>query len=161
MRIHVNPRQAPLPRGGSTPSPPSYCDKNWKESMFLKWHDISRKSFATPFIICSFTFMTTLWNIRFQRENNQKISPLSLIPYTLYTTLRPSCLHKQTIITYCNYVALFLNRCDISMIVDRTRSYLLASEPRAAREKSKIMQIKASAHACSQSTTAIPTQNKW
>ena len=44
------------------------------------------------------------------------------------------------------------------MIVDRTRSYLLASEPRAAREKSKIMQIKASAHACSQSTTAIPTQ---
>ena len=57
-------------------------------------------------------------------------------------------------------MALFLNRCDISMIVDRKRSYLLASEPRAAREKSKIMQIKTSAHACSQSTTAIPTQKK-
>ena len=95
--------------------------------------------------------MTTLWNISFHRENNQKFSPLSLIPYTPYTNLRPSCLHKQTIITFCTYVASFLSPCDISMLVDRKRSYLLASEPRAAREKSKIIQIKASAHACSQS----------
>lgn len=55
-------------------------------------------------------------------------------------------------------MASFLNQCDISMIVDRKQSYLLASEPRAAREKSKIMQIKASAHACSQSTT---DSKKW
>ena len=37
------------------------------------------------------------------------------------------------------------------MIVDHKRSYPLASEPRAAREKSKIMQINTSIQACSQS----------
>lgn len=156
MRIHVNPRQAPLPRGGS-----KHCDKNWKESMFLKWHDISRKFFATPFIICSFTLWLHCGIYVFNEKITRKFHHCLWVPYTPYTNLRPSCLHKQTIITYCNYVASFLNRCDISMIVDRKRSYLLASEPRAAREKSKIMQIKASAHACSQSTTAIPTQKKW
>ena len=34
MRIHVNPRQAPLPRGGSTPSPPSLRQKLKRVNVF-------------------------------------------------------------------------------------------------------------------------------
>ena len=34
MRIHVNPRQAPLPRGGSTPPPPSLQQKLTSADVF-------------------------------------------------------------------------------------------------------------------------------
>ena len=34
MRVHVNPRQVPLPRGGSTPSPPSLRQKLKRVNVF-------------------------------------------------------------------------------------------------------------------------------
>ena len=47
--------------------------------------------------------MTTLRNISLHQKNNGKLPPLSLIPYTPYTNLRPSFYEEQTIITFRNY----------------------------------------------------------
>ena len=60
--------------------------------------------------------MTTLRNISLHQKNNGKLSPLSLIPYTPYTNLRPSFYEEQTIKAFRKYAVSVSNRCDIGMI---------------------------------------------
>ena len=87
----ISPRQAPLPRDGSALSPPSLQHKMTRADVFkITSHFTSKKTFHHPLHNLQVYTMTTLRNISLHQKNNGKLSPLSLIPYTPYTNLRPS-----------------------------------------------------------------------
>ena len=122
--LKISPRQAPLPRDGSALSPPSLEHKMTSADVFkMTWHFTSKKTFRHPLHNLQPYTMTTLRNISLHQKNNGKPPPLSLIPYTPYTNLRPSFYEEQTIITLRNYAVSVSNPCDISMIANQCYTF--------------------------------------